>query len=101
MQKFAGCLLVLVALPLGAFAAIGWTVSDKADNRYLAYGVGGLALLLLVIGYSWTRTKRSSSWRADPATDRQREFARELGIKFPKSISKGELSDLISKVTGK
>jgi hypothetical protein len=35
-------------------------------------------------------------WRNDPATDRQKRFADELGIKYPENVTKGELSDLIS-----
>jgi hypothetical protein len=32
-----------------------------------------------------------------PATEKQKSLARELGIKFPPSISKADLSDLITK----
>ena len=48
--------------------------------------------------------KRSTSdgehWRDGPATNKQKTFARELGIKFPANINKGDLSDLISERTG-
>jgi hypothetical protein len=45
--------------------------------------------------------RTDGSWRNDPATERQKTFARELGIKFPAHISKGALSDLITQKTGK
>lgn len=37
-----------------------------------------------------------SDWRDDPATDRQREFAQDLGISIPPDSTKGEASDLIT-----
>jgi len=41
--------------------------------------------------------RTAEAWRTDPATERQKSFANKLDIKFPKNITKGELSDLISK----
>lgn len=38
-----------------------------------------------------------SNWRNDPATDRQKEYAKELGITIPCNATKGYASDLISK----
>jgi hypothetical protein len=40
-------------------------------------------------------------WRDDPATGKQKKFARDLHIKFPANITKGELSDLIDQQLGK
>jgi hypothetical protein len=61
-----------------------------------------MALALLIIGYRWTRPRQQRvSWRNDPATEKQREFALDLGIKFPKNITQGELSDLIDHAKGK
>lgn len=101
LRIFFGYVLTLIGLFVGFLAAVGWLISAEEIDRYLACFLGALAFILLVIGYRWTRRKRLSSWRDDPATDRQREFARDLGIEFPKTISKGELSNLISEVTGK
>lgn len=41
------------------------------------------------------------AWRNDPATERQKSFANDLGIQYPENVTKGELSDMISKVKGK
>lgn len=41
------------------------------------------------------------AWRNNPATERQKRFADDLGIRYPESVTRGELSDVISKVTGK
>lgn len=35
-------------------------------------------------------------WRSDPATERQREHAAEIGIKLPRRCTKGQASDAIS-----
>jgi hypothetical protein len=43
----------------------------------------------------------TDSWRDDPASDKQKSFADSLGIYYPETISKGELSDLISAKTGR
>ena len=37
-----------------------------------------------------------SNWRDDPATDRQREYAKDLDITIPLNATKGEASDLIT-----
>ena len=40
------------------------------------------------------------TWRHNPATEKQKAYANFLGIEYPPNITKGELSDLISQVTG-
>jgi hypothetical protein len=44
---------------------------------------------------------KAEAWGTEPATEKQIKFARHLGIKFKKDISKAEMSRLISEVTGK
>ena len=41
------------------------------------------------------------SWRENPASQKQKDFADDLGITYDSKISKGMLSDLISEKTGK
>jgi len=41
------------------------------------------------------------SWRDDPPTSKQVDFALDLGIDIPPDCTKGELSDLISEETGR
>jgi hypothetical protein len=77
------------------------------------FAVGGIGLLFLILGVKFLPKRKKGSpfagehrrndghWRNDPATERQKSFARELGIKFPANISKGALSDLITQKTGK
>jgi hypothetical protein len=99
--KLFGRLVTAVGLFLAAVAVIAWFASTDQTGHYVAIFFGSMALILLLIGHRWSQTNRSTSWRNDPATDRQKDFAKELGIRFPKRITKGQLSDLISKVTGK
>ena len=59
-----------------------------------------VGLVLLSGGaLAWPRAK--DRWRKDPPTERQLAYAESLGISIPALASKGEVSDLISEVTGK
>ena len=55
--------------------------------------------LLAAVGLSWPRIP--DAWRKDPPTQKQLAFAASLEIDVPEGISKGELSNLISQVTGR
>lgn len=59
------------------------------------FGVWTLAAAVL----SWPRLP--DAWRKDPPTDRQIEYAESLGIAIPDGVSKGELSAMISRATGR
>lgn len=55
---------------------------------------GSIASVLVLGGvFAWPR--RPNAWRGDRPTSKQMAFARDLGISFPRRITKGELSDLI------
>jgi hypothetical protein len=97
------------ALTLAAFVLIANT---GGGSPYM-YVVWGLGLLTMMLGFKSLPEKKTqrresplagrSHGRPDnnsqdfPATGKQKSLARELGIKFPPSISKGDLSDLITK----
>ena len=95
-------------LTLVAFVLIAKT-GGGASYMYVVWGLG---LLAMSLGFNSLPKKkqrrespivRRSPGRPDdnsrdfPATEKQKSSARELGIKFPPSISKGDLSDLITK----
>ena len=40
---------------------------------------------------------KTASWREDPASDKQKEALRKMGILFEEDVTKGEASDLLSK----
>jgi hypothetical protein len=111
MHRF--CLVIgvpLVAVGLVTTLVAVYLIANTSDKLpYMV--VWGLGLLTMTLGLEFLPKKKKQSrpfpsagrspGRADdngrdsPATEKQKDFARELGIEFPPSISKGELSDLI------
>ncbi|MDZ4659217.1 MAG: hypothetical protein SH868_16720 [Bythopirellula sp.] len=99
---FINAVLGLLFLVVGVlFTAVATTFYFQEQESGAIWFAGIIAILLLVVGSNLMSSKKSKSWKADPATDKQKEFADDLGIKYPKDITKGELSALISQVTGK
>jgi LPXTG-motif cell wall-anchored protein len=93
-----GLVLTLVAVCLIA------KTGDKSPYMYIVWGLGLLAILLGVKCLPKKQRRESPSAeryagdtkRDSPATEKQKAFARELGIAFPSNITRGDLSDLIS-----
>ena len=56
-------------------------------------------VLGFILGAVLRFTVGVGSWRDDPPTSKQMDFAQDLGIDIPPGCTKGELSDLITKVT--
>ena len=109
-------LRVILALPfltagliLGAVGVYGlWEGHTPYVPAYLVLAFLSLALAGGILPkkgryprYRKGGTSSSRTWRHGTATEKQKSFARELGIKFPANISKGDLSNLITKKTGK
>lgn len=88
---------LLAAVVMGGFGAILLIASlfDKMNWIVIAFGAVTLAGGWL----SWPR--RPHAWKNDPPTDRQLAFAADLGIDIPPGATKGEVSALISAVTGR
>lgn len=94
-----GFLLIFVGLGI-LLSSVGMVLAKKdAIAGPVVIGVIGLALIWSGRRIGWG-FNRDGHWRADPASNRQKSFARELGIKFHPGISKGELSDRISQALG-
>ena len=93
---------VLVALLLFAFGV------ERGSTAVLL-----ASLLFFAIAWAiatWRRKPRTRTawikaeiddWDNLPATEKQKANAQSLGIKFPKNISTGDMSTLISKRTGR
>lgn len=81
-----GCLglLVLASSVVGDFNTLG-----------LIFGGVVLAATRLV----WPR--RPNAWRSDPPTEKQLAYAADLGIIVPPGATKGEVSAMITAVTGR
>jgi hypothetical protein len=101
----------LVAVGLGLTWVAVYLIANTADKSpYMV--VWGLGLLVMMLGLKCLPKKKKprrespfagrspgcpdDNRRDSPATEKQKSLARELGIKFPPSISKGDLSDLIT-----
>ena len=69
-------------------------VTSNFDRRAWAWGLGAIAMLILLAD------GKASDWRDDPATARQNSYADDLGIRYHRGITKGELSDRITEVIG-
>lgn len=91
LAKLAGALamgLVGVSFLFSAWVVNGgWTMAGIG----LASAIGAF--------FVWPRTP--NAWRRDPPTERQLAYARDLGIRVPRGATKGDVSDAISRVTGR
>ena len=91
----------LVAIIIGVCLAVGAISSHLAGHTGAMWFMGLTSLVFGWTGLKWLHGQTDTTWRSDPATAKQKSFADELGIRYPKNISKGDLSDLISEATGK
>lgn len=87
----ASFILVSMAAMLLMFALVGTQNTVATIATSLVLGIAGLA--------TWPRIP--NAWRRDPPTAKQLAYAEKLGLDVPARITKGELSDMISSVTGR
>jgi hypothetical protein len=92
VRVVACALMGLFGLVLLILAA---TVRESSRWMVAAFGVTCIVGAWL----SWPR--RPNAWRGDPPTVRQIAYAESLGIEIPFGATKGEVSDMISRVTGR
>ncbi len=71
----------------------GAGISVPLFGKGRSYGKIGFGPLSWHFGSS---RRAKDGWRNDPATERQKSFADELGIKYPENVTKGQLVDMIS-----
>ena len=100
-------LRLVIGVPLtviGLFlllGSVGMWMTTAMEARAGAVVMDVIGLVLVWAGRRLTQSrKRDDHCRTDPASEKQKSFARELGIRFDPGISKRELSDKISKATG-
>lgn len=67
------------------------------DERSLMLGMGVAGCL--GAWFSWPRSP--NAWRRDPPSEKQLRYAADLGIRVPRGATKGDVSDAISRVTGR
>ncbi len=91
VRVFSSTVLILAGLTLLVFGL--------ADEKSRGILLGCAATFGVVGGFLWPR--RKASWRDGPPSEKQISFASDLGIQIPRGVTKGELSDMISQVTGR
>lgn len=74
--------------------AVLFVILALSDQKARSFALGTSAVFAVAGACTWPR--RPNAWRRDQPTERQLAFARDLGIRVPNGISKGDLSDLIS-----
>jgi hypothetical protein len=62
--------------------------------------IGALAAMFGIAGF-FSLPRRPNAWKRDPPTAKQIAYAEKLGIEVTPGITKGELSALITQVTGR
>lgn len=87
----AAVVLFLVAF---TFALIGIMTPD---GKLVGYGLAAVTGL----GGWLTWPRLPNAWRRDPPTQRQLDYAADLGIRVPRRATKGQVSDLISAAKGR
>ncbi len=95
-----GCITAIVRVVLivgaGFFMFRAGQSADASNAAATGFVFGSLLLFAL-----YQKTFADAGWRKDPATDSQKSYATDLGIRFSEGISKGELSDLITAAKAK
>jgi hypothetical protein len=102
IKRVFGYLLFALSALIILVSIAGYSMGDHT----IAIIIGIVGTSILIIGVRLIISSQyniyySESWRDDPASDKQNSFAKDLGIDFPRNIKKGELSDLITKKTGR
>jgi hypothetical protein len=94
IQWLFGLLCFVLAAAVGLFAVVGYFTDDSAGSRTVAAVFGGLAVLLLVIGFrSIRRSKQASGRKADSrakptdtpvliVVDHPHEIGKKDGLRF-------------------
>jgi hypothetical protein len=101
VRQAIGLLLFLPGLLLAALSYFAWIDPDP-KTRPSAIILTGLAAICILIGGKLMRRKPVYTYRQHwPATEKQKAFARQLGIRFDQDISKANISALITAKTGK
>lgn len=85
---------LVVGLAGVCIAGVG--ITSKPFNT-----LGLLAGIAIAAAGAFAWPRRANAWRNDRPSDKQIAYATSLGIDIPPGASKGELSDLISQVTGR
>lgn len=85
------------SVTLGAFGLM-FAAASVGGN----FNAVGLLFGLFAIAGAWMSwPRRPNAWKSDPPTERQLAYAADLGIVVPPGATKGEVSAMISAITGR
>jgi len=90
VRSAASWFMLLTALVLFVFL---FTTKDKAL-------IGGMAAVFGLAGL-FSLPRMPNAWKRDPPTAKQIKYAESLGIEVVPGMSKGDVSAMISQVTGR
>jgi amino acid permease len=90
-----GCLFTILRTVLLLLCALAMFAAGRSPTDEPA-GMWAGIVIAIVFFTLYQRTYKTEKWRNDPATDAQRRFADDLGIRYSSAITKGELSDMIT-----
>lgn len=98
MVEFLRYLFRLAAAVLLAFVALTLAVLMLSGKHIWPLALSSVVM----IGAAWAMwPRRPNSWRSDPPSQKQLEYAADLGIHVPRGATKGQVSDIISQVAGR
>lgn len=85
------------ALVLFFFALVFFVIMLTGQRVWLL-----ACLSVVMVGAAWAAwPRRPNDWRRDPPSQRQLEYAANLGLVVPPGATKGQVSDMITRVTGR
>jgi len=87
-KRLLGLLCVAVAALLGLFALFGFLVDGSGDSRTVAAIIGGLAVMLLVIGFRSIRRSTKAGRRKAEARSRTSDSPVLIVVNHPYEIGK-------------
>lgn len=97
-MEYVGYLVKLSgAFLMGCFGLLVLVSSVAGNFNTLGVIFGGIVLVATRL--VWPR--RPNAWRSDPPTEKQLSYAANLGITVPPGATKGEVSAMITAVTGR
>ena len=89
--------LVAAVVMVSTAALVGLT--SLSNGKAYAASIFTAALFGLAGVFCWPR--RPNAWRRDKPSQKQLAYAESLGIVVPRRATKGEVSDMISAITGR
>ena len=86
---------------IAAFIMFGSGLAMLGMVLFKFNGVVAALSVLWIVGGAFSFPRVPNAWRREQPSQKQLAYAAKLGLDVPDDISKGDLSDMISSVTGR